>query len=97
MSNAVTVPSSWYTIVAVRVGREVFDPVDRIDHRIPAAHGVELGVTDAVHRRLGAHAVVKRIWILQSLGAEELDRISQDGHPFRLDEAVSSVNSGCQG
>jgi hypothetical protein len=55
------------------VGRKVLDPIDDVDQRTPTAHGVEGRITDAVYRRLSTHAVIERIWILQSVGTEKLD------------------------
>lgn len=57
------------------VGRKILHPIDSVDHRIPAADGIELRITDAVHRRLSTHAVINRIGILKSIGTEELGRI----------------------
>ena len=53
-----------------QVRGEVLDAVDGLHDRIPAAHCVEVRLTDAMNRRLGAHALVERIGILYRLDAE---------------------------
>lgn len=71
---------------------EILDPFDGLLHRIPPAHGVEHRVSDALHRRRCAHAVIQRIRILQGPGAEELDGLIHDRHGFRLNATRGSVN-----
>jgi hypothetical protein len=78
------------------VRRKILDAFDSLQHRVPTAYGVERRVTDAVHGRFGTHPVIQRIRILQRRGAEELGRIIDDRHGFRLNATWGSVNGAQQ-
>ena len=78
-------PFGEYGIVAVRFEEKSSRTIDHVVDRVPAAYRVEPGIADPVYRPLGAHAVVERVWILDGVGAEELDRVVQGrGHLSRL-------------
>ena len=85
--------------VLVRHGRgevrgEILWPGDDVIDGIPGAHSTEIGITDAVDRPAGEHALVQRIGVLNELIIEELDTemAFAHRHSSRLIGLMSRVN-----